>query len=99
MGIISSKESPPALESAPERPESVISSKMHGRQASVRQSTIRAKSKQPMPDPNELERRFTKVLVSFLVSSLTIFYLRKNRFCGGGLEDILPMEFVFIMRR
>jgi hypothetical protein len=41
----------------------VISSKLHGRQASIRQSTIRAKSKQPMPDPNELERRFTKVLV------------------------------------
>lgn len=28
----------------------------------VRQASIRAK--QPMPDPNELERRFTKVLVS-----------------------------------
>lgn len=69
MGIISSKESPPALELPPERPESVASSKMHGRQASVRQSTIRAKSKQPMPDPNELERRFTKVLVSYFLTT------------------------------
>lgn len=68
MGMISSKESPPALEATPDRPESIISSKMHGRQASVRQSTIRAKSKQPMPDPNELERRFTKVLVSLFSS-------------------------------
>lgn len=41
-----------------------VSSKLHGRQASIRQSTIKAKSKQPMPDPSELERRFTKVLAS-----------------------------------
>jgi hypothetical protein len=60
MGLGVSKEGPCQ---EPERPESVISSKLHGRQASIRQSTIRAKSKQPMPDPNELERRFTKVLV------------------------------------
>lgn len=50
-----------------ERPESVISGKLHGRQASVRQSTIRPKQKQPMPDPHELEKRFTKVLVSVFV--------------------------------
>jgi hypothetical protein len=61
MGLGVSKEGPCQ---EPERPESVISSKLHGRQASIRQSTIRAKSKQPMPDPNELERRFTKVLAS-----------------------------------
>ena len=61
MGLGLSKEGPCQ---EPERPESVISAKLHGRQASIRQSTIRAKSKQPMPDPSELERRFTKVLVS-----------------------------------
>lgn len=63
MGIISSRETAPSLEVAPERPESVISSKFQGRQASIRQ-TIRQKAKQPMPEPNELEMRFTKVLVS-----------------------------------
>lgn len=42
---------------------SIVGSKLHGRQASIRQSTIKAKAKQAMPDPGELERRFTKVLV------------------------------------
>nr|XP_023011554.1 formin-like protein CG32138 isoform X1 [Leptinotarsa decemlineata] len=60
MGITVSKEALPEAD----RPDSVISSKLHGRQASIRQSTIKAKEKQPMPDPNELERRFTKVLAS-----------------------------------
>lgn len=67
MGLLSSKEDAPS-----ERPESVVSStkspptttNLQPRQASIRQSTIKAKSKQPMPDPAELERRFTKVLVS-----------------------------------
>lgn len=65
MGLLSSKEEAPS-----ERPESVVSSSttkpsanLQPRQASIRQSTIKAKSKQPMPDPAELERRFTKVLV------------------------------------
>lgn len=54
--------------------ESVIpSSKLHGRQASIRQSTIKPKAKQPMPDPNELERRFTKVLVSIVRTFLLIY--------------------------
>lgn len=61
MGLGVSKEASSAPE--PDRADSVISSKLHGRQASIRQSTIKAKAKQPMPDPNELERRFTKVLV------------------------------------
>lgn len=61
MGLGVSKED---SSGEPETPESVISSKLHGRQASIRQSTIKAKSKQPMPEPTELERRFTKVLVS-----------------------------------
>ncbi|XP_066145333.1 formin-like protein [Euwallacea fornicatus] len=43
---------------------SIGGSKLHGRQASIRQSTIKAKAKQTMPDPGELERRFTKVLAS-----------------------------------
>ncbi|KAK9730257.1 Diaphanous GTPase-binding Domain [Popillia japonica] len=60
MGLsISKEEQPPPQQGPPDRPESVISSKHHARQAS-----IRVKSKQPMPDPNELERRFTKVLAS-----------------------------------
>ncbi|XP_018568312.1 formin-like protein CG32138 isoform X1 [Anoplophora glabripennis] len=62
MGLGVSKEASSAPE--PDRADSVISSKLHGRQASIRQSTIKAKAKQPMPDPNELERRFTKVLAS-----------------------------------
>lgn len=40
--------------------DSVLSSSKHN----ARQSSIRIKCKQPMPDPSELERRFTKVLVS-----------------------------------
>lgn len=60
MGLSVSKEET----SVPEA-DTVISSKLHGRQASIRQSTIKAKAKQPMPDPTELERRFTKVLVGF----------------------------------
>ncbi|KAK9892895.1 hypothetical protein WA026_022577 [Henosepilachna vigintioctopunctata] len=63
MGLSLSYSKEPSIEE-PDRPESVISSKLHGRQASVRQSTIRPKQKQPMPDPSELEKRFTKVLVS-----------------------------------
>ncbi|XP_028128307.1 formin-like protein [Diabrotica virgifera virgifera] len=59
MGLTMSKQET----SAPEA-DSVISSKLHGRQASIRQSAIKAKAKQPMPDPAELERRFTKVLAS-----------------------------------
>ncbi|CAG9862658.1 unnamed protein product [Phyllotreta striolata] len=59
MGISVSKEET----SVPEA-DTVVSSKLHGRQASIRQSTIKAKAKQPMPDPAELERRFTKVLAS-----------------------------------
>ncbi|CAG9819201.1 unnamed protein product [Phaedon cochleariae] len=59
MGLAVSKEA-----SSPTEAESVISSKLHGRQASIRQSTIKAKAKQPMPDPHELELRFTKVLAS-----------------------------------
>lgn len=74
MGILSSKEAPPHQEAVPDRPESIISSKMHGRQASVRQSTIRAKAKQPMPDPMELERRFTKVLVGFITFSHLLLF-------------------------
>lgn len=66
MGLLSSKEEAPS-----ERPESVVSSSkptnLQPRQASIRQSTIKAKSKQPMPDPIELERRFTKVLVSYFL--------------------------------
>ncbi|CAG9829758.1 unnamed protein product [Diabrotica balteata] len=60
MGLTMSKQET----SAPEA-DSVISSKLHGRQASIRQSAIKAKAKQPMPDPAELERRFTKVLDKF----------------------------------
>ncbi|XP_057654927.1 formin-like protein isoform X1 [Diorhabda carinulata] len=59
MGLTMSKQET----SAPEA-DSIISSKLHGRQASIRQSTIKAKAKQPMPDPAELEKRFTKVLAS-----------------------------------
>ncbi|KAJ8952117.1 hypothetical protein NQ318_018452 [Aromia moschata] len=62
MGLAISKEASPARDA--DRADSVISSKLHGRQASIRQSTIKAKAKQPMPDPNELERRFTKVLLA-----------------------------------
>lgn len=36
------------------------------KQQHVRQASIRH-AKQPMPDPGELERRFTKVLVSFFI--------------------------------
>lgn len=65
MGMALSKENTSVQDT-----ESVIpSSKLHGRQASIRQSTIKPKAKQPMPDPNELERRFTKVLVSFFLTS------------------------------
>ncbi|XP_022920232.1 formin-like protein [Onthophagus taurus] len=54
------QQQPSALHPGPsDKTESVISSKHHARQAS-----IRVKSKQPMPDPNELEKRFTKVLAS-----------------------------------
>lgn len=64
MGLsISKEEQPPPQQGPPDKPESVISSKHHARQAS-----IRVKSKQPMPDPNELERRFTKVLVSIALA-------------------------------
>lgn len=63
MGLSFTKD---ASEDADDRPESTIlsGSKLHGRQASIRQSTIKAKSKQVMPEPVELERRFTKVLAS-----------------------------------
>ncbi|XP_060529722.1 formin-like protein isoform X3 [Cylas formicarius] len=63
MGLALTKDSS-TMEQETDRAESVISSKLHGRQASIRQSTIRTKSKQAMPEPNELERRFTKVLAS-----------------------------------
>ncbi|KAK5644344.1 hypothetical protein RI129_005644 [Pyrocoelia pectoralis] len=61
MGLLTSKEEPAIQQNnLSDRPESIISSKYgHGRQPS-----IRAKSKRPMPDPNELERRFTEVLAS-----------------------------------
>uniref|UniRef100_A0AAR5PXH6 Formin-like protein n=1 Tax=Dendroctonus ponderosae TaxID=77166 RepID=A0AAR5PXH6_DENPD len=62
MGLSFAKQSD---DNGTELPESTISgSKLHGRQASIRQSTIKAKEKQAMPDPGELERRFTKVLAS-----------------------------------
>lgn len=73
MGLPFTKD---ASEDVEERPEP--GSKLHGRQASIRQSTIRAKAKQAMPDPGELERRFTKVLVScccfvlYLIVSLVL---------------------------
>lgn len=60
MGMALSKENT----SGPDTESVIPSSKLHGRQASIRQSTIKPKAKQPMPDPHELERRFTKVLVS-----------------------------------
>nr|CAH7767728.1 unnamed protein product [Callosobruchus chinensis] len=59
MGLTVSKESSSAQEA-----ESCLSPKLHSRQASIRQSTIKPKAKHPMPDPMELERRFTKVLAS-----------------------------------
>ncbi|KAF7272584.1 hypothetical protein GWI33_014642 [Rhynchophorus ferrugineus] len=59
MGLPFTKD---ASEDVEERPEP--GSKLHGRQASIRQSTIRAKAKQAMPDPGELEMRFMKVLAS-----------------------------------
>ncbi|KAK4875086.1 hypothetical protein RN001_011508 [Aquatica leii] len=60
MGLLTSKEEPATQQSLSDRPDSIISSKYgHGRQPS-----IRAKAKRPMPDPNELERRFTEVLAS-----------------------------------
>lgn len=58
MGLMFNKEENPIHHNISERPDSVISSKHN-----ARQSSIRIKSKQPMPDPAELERRFTKVLV------------------------------------
>ncbi|CAH0555956.1 unnamed protein product [Brassicogethes aeneus] len=63
MGLVASKEAPMAQQQQQEV-ESLNSSRLHGRQASIRQSTMKAKAKQPMPEPNELERRFTKVLAS-----------------------------------
>lgn len=67
MGLAASKESTTTTTNNEDHDrannDTFITSKLHGRQASIRQSTIRAKSKQPMPDPHELERRFTRVLV------------------------------------
>ncbi|XP_044753453.1 formin-like protein isoform X1 [Coccinella septempunctata] len=76
-----------------ERPESVISSKLHGRQASVRQSTIRPKQKQPMPDPHELEKRFTKVLASMDLPPDKAKLLR-NYDSGKKWEIICDQEMV-----
>lgn len=61
MGLLTSKEEPAPQQCIPDRPESIISSKHHGH---GRQPSIRTKSKRPMPEPIELERRFTEVLVS-----------------------------------
>lgn len=85
MGMALSKENTSGQDT-----ESVIpSSKLHGRQASIRQSTIKPKAKQPMPDPNELERRFTKVLVSLLVSNSSCINvtIRKLVFCFDCIES------------
>ena len=68
MGLRLSKEPTEELQ---EGPSCITSSKLHARQAS-----IRVKSKQPMPDHNELERRFTKVLVSWLTK-------RRKRVCSA----------------
>ncbi|XP_030750923.1 formin-like protein isoform X2 [Sitophilus oryzae] len=62
MGLPFTKDASEDVEEQQPRQDS--GSKLHGRQASIRQSTIRAKAKQTMPDPGELERRFTKVLAS-----------------------------------
>ncbi|XP_050304495.1 formin-like protein [Anthonomus grandis grandis] len=62
MGLAFAKGTDSDVADAPE--STVSTAKLHGRQASIRQSTIKAKSKQAMPDPGELERRFTKVLAS-----------------------------------
>lgn len=77
----------------PDRPDSVISSKLHGRQASVRQSTIRPKTKQPMPDPGELEKRFTKVLASMDLPPDKAKLLR-NYDSGKKWEIICDQEMV-----
>lgn len=84
MGMALSKENTSGQDT-----ESVIpSSKLHGRQASIRQSTIKPKAKQPMPDPNELERRFTKVLVSLVKnSSFVNATISKLVFCLDCIES------------
>lgn len=59
MGLTGSRSESPTL-SAP--PDCIGGVTTQTKQHHVRQPSIR--TKQPMPDPNELEKRFTKVLVS-----------------------------------
>lgn len=79
MGSVFNKEENPIQHNATttsttatDRADSVISSKHNARQPS-----IRIKSKQPMPDPLELEMRFTKVLVC-TAFFLYMFVLQQN---------------------
>lgn len=81
MGLLYSKEEPPVQHNMPDRPESIISSKHQ-----ARQSSIRVKSKQPMPEPSELERRFTKVLVRSSNIFVYFFANKSNMFYSNSLQ-------------
>nr|CAI5853392.1 unnamed protein product [Callosobruchus analis] len=97
MGLTVSKES-----SSTQEAESCLSPKLHSRQASIRQSTIKPKSKHPMPDPIELERRFTKVLYfifAFGTLDLTLAITLSSRILVtlhiSASDALQPVQIVF----